>query len=144
MGDRFSEDPFVLFQLRGRSRIKLLKDLAEQRRKVIEDLETKQLNQKDIKKQKKATNDNPLTPHPAILNPNIWWQYKGNLPPDLVVITATEEESGLFLAGELPLAEEPQHPNASKQFIRHLQEQGQIFAQEAMIQAMSSNKRKEN
>jgi Uncharacterized conserved protein len=31
MGERFSEDPFVLFQLRGRTRAKLLEDLAEHR-----------------------------------------------------------------------------------------------------------------
>jgi hypothetical protein len=32
MGDRFSEDPFVLFQLRGRTRAQLLSDLAKRRR----------------------------------------------------------------------------------------------------------------
>ena len=35
MGKRFSEDPFVLFQLRGRSRAQLLSDLAEQRRLLL-------------------------------------------------------------------------------------------------------------
>ena len=38
MGDRFSEDPFVLFQLRGRTRSKLLADLAEQRIEVLTSL----------------------------------------------------------------------------------------------------------
>lgn len=37
MGDRFSEDPFVLFQLRGRSRSQLLSDLAERRRQHLAD-----------------------------------------------------------------------------------------------------------
>ena len=41
MGDRFSEDPFVLFQLRGRNRAKLLEDLAEYRRKALAELAEK-------------------------------------------------------------------------------------------------------
>jgi uncharacterized Zn finger protein len=35
MGDRFSEDPFVLFQLRGRTRAQLLGDLAKRRRRAL-------------------------------------------------------------------------------------------------------------
>jgi uncharacterized Zn finger protein len=35
MGDRFSEDPFVLFQLRGRTRPQLLADLAKRRRRAL-------------------------------------------------------------------------------------------------------------
>ncbi|MFM8673880.1 MAG: SWIM zinc finger family protein, partial [Vulcanococcus sp.] len=35
MGDRFSEDPVVLFQLRGRTRSQLLADLAERRRQGV-------------------------------------------------------------------------------------------------------------
>ena len=38
MGDRFGEDPFVLFQLRGRTPAKLLEDLAEYRRKALDEL----------------------------------------------------------------------------------------------------------
>ena len=35
MGERFSEDPFVLFQLRGRTRAQLLTDLAKRRRRAL-------------------------------------------------------------------------------------------------------------
>ena len=35
MGDRFSEDPFVLFQLRGRTRAQLLAELAKRRREGV-------------------------------------------------------------------------------------------------------------
>ena len=36
MGERFSEDPFVLFQLRGRTRAKLLEDLAAHRQQALQ------------------------------------------------------------------------------------------------------------
>jgi uncharacterized Zn finger protein len=51
MGDRFSEDPFVLFQLRGRNRSKLLEDLAEKRRKALAAM----VKTKAIGKQKAAS-----------------------------------------------------------------------------------------
>jgi uncharacterized Zn finger protein len=35
MGERFSEDPFVLFQLRGRTRTQLLSELAQRRRQLL-------------------------------------------------------------------------------------------------------------
>jgi len=139
MGDRFSEDPFVLFQLRGRTRTKLLADLAEQRREVLKKL---------AKKEEESTNtstestidyiSNPL-PHPAVVDPSLWWKYEGNLNADLVVITpAIEGDTGLESAGELPLAEEPRFPEARQEFLNHLQQQGANLAQKAMLQAMAA------
>ncbi len=137
MGDRFSEDPFVLFQLRGRNRSKLLKDLAEQRRKVLASLIEKKSEEKPHKKDP-IKEISPLA-HSAILDPNLWWKYKGVLNSDLVVIApAMDGETGLDAAGDLPLAEEPKFPNAREKFITHLKEQGQILAQKAMIDAMSA------
>ncbi len=75
MGDRFSEDPFVLFQLRGRTRSQLLADLAERRRQG-------------------AVVGREHAPHPvhaAIANPARWWRYDAALDPDLVVITPALE-----------------------------------------------------
>ena len=135
MGDRFSEDPFVLFQLRGRSRNQLLENLAEERKKSLDKISE---NREHIKKTAVET---PALAHPAINNPSLWWSYKGNLNADLVVITpALEGETGLSAAGELPLAEEPKYPNARKQFLEHVQTQGEIFAQKAMLAAMSKEK----
>lgn len=61
MGDRFSEDPFVLFQLRGRSRNQLLANLAEQRRQLLS--------------AKATAPAAPHPPHPAITDPGRWWRY---------------------------------------------------------------------
>ena len=136
MGDRFSEDPFVLFQLRGRNRTKLLEDLAEQRREVL----TKLAEQASADGADTATEDTaPLPPHPAVLDPALWWRYERSLDGDLVVITAAlEGDTGLDAAGELPLAEDPRFPEARDTFLTNLRAHGQASAQSAMVQAMTA------
>jgi uncharacterized Zn finger protein len=123
MGDRFSEDPFVLFQLRGRTRSQLLADLARRRRDGAE-----------------AGIDHPPHPlHASISDPGRWWRYDAALDPDLVVITpALEGESGLEGAGPLPLAVEPRFPDANRLFLDRLREEGQCLGQLAMARAMAS------
>ncbi len=139
MGDRFSEDPFVLFQLRGRSRAKLLADLAEQRKQVLASIATS-LAETNDSEDELITNKDLITPtHPAISDPSLWWRYEKSLNADLVVITpAMEGDTGLDAAGELPLAEEPRFPNSRQKFENHLREQGQNLAQKAMLKAMST------
>ena len=137
MGDRFSEDPFVLFQLRGRTRAKLLEDLAEQRRKALAALAEQQGKETAIQASKQDAA--PLPPHPAVLDPALWWSYNRNLDGDLVVITAAMEgDTGLDAAGDLPLAEEPRFPNARSTFLNNLRAHGQASAQSAMLQAMAA------
>jgi uncharacterized Zn finger protein len=123
MGDRFSEDPFVLFQLRGRTRSQLLGDLAKRRREgVVAPVEHA-----------------PHPVHPAIADPARWWRYDAPLDPDLVVITpAMEGESGLDGAGPLPLAEEPRFPEANQLFLETLKAHGTALAQQAMARAMAT------
>ena len=139
MGDRFSEDPFVLFQLRGRTRSKLIEDLAKQRRAALKVI-AKEDESKRKNFQDSITNlDSSPPPHPAVLDPSLWWKYEGNLHADLVVITpAMEGDSGLHSAGDLPLAEEPRFPEARQKFLSHLHNQGAILAQKAMLHAMAA------
>ncbi len=140
MGDRFSEDPFVLFQLRGRTREKLLTDLAEQRRQVLANLTKTTRQNSDHPESKPICYELPIPTHPAIQNPSLWWQYEGNLNADLVVITPSlDGEGGLNAAGDLPLAEDPKFPEARQRFLNHLHEQGQHLAQKAMLQAMAGD-----
>ena len=139
MGDRFSEDPFVLFQLRGRTRAKLLEDLADQRREVLTALA-------QAAKEEGVDPDNsiidagtPIPSHPAVVDPSLWWKYEDSLNADLVVITpAMDGDTGLHSAGELPLAEEPRFPEARQIFLNHLHEQGANIAQQAILQAMAT------
>lgn len=135
MGERFSEDPFVLFQLRGRTRSQLLADLAKRRRKALA-------------KRAKASAESLPQPdaiaalrraHPAIQDPNRWWRYDAALDPNLVVITpALEGDTGLDAAGLLPLAADPRFPQANGTFLEHLREQGQQLAAQAMATAMGN------
>ena len=135
MGDRFSEDPFVLFQLRGRTRTKLLEDLAEQRRKALASLAEQRAGDAAPPDETPP----PLLPHPAVLDPALWWRYNRSLDGDLVVITAAMEgDTGLDAAGDLPLAEDPRFPDARSTFLSNLRGHGQASAQRAMLQAMAA------
>ena len=135
MGDRFSEDPFVLFQLRGRNRTKLLEDLAEQRRKALASLAEKRAEDAAPSEEIPV----PLLPHPAVLDPALWWRYNRSLDGDLVVITpAMEGDTGLDAAGDLPLAEDPRFPESRGTFLDNLRGHGQASAQRAMLQAMAA------
>ncbi len=123
MGDRFSEDPFVLFQLRGRTRAQLLAELARRRREGVA----------------VSPDHAPHPVHPAITDPSRWWCYDAPLDPDLVVITpAMEGESGLEGAGPLPLAEEPLFPEANRLFLESIRVHGEQMGALAMARAMAT------
>jgi uncharacterized Zn finger protein len=133
MGERFSEDPFVLFQLRGRSRAQLLADLAKRRRKVL----ARQARARGGVQDGAGIAVQPV--HPAIRDPSRWWRYDAPLATDLVVITpAMEGESGLDAAGPLPLAEEHRFPDANRLFLEHLQQHSRERAVSALALAMDN------
>ncbi|MFQ6537711.1 MULTISPECIES: SWIM zinc finger family protein [Aphanothece] len=135
MGERFSEDPFVLFQLRGRTRAQLLADLAKRRQKVL----AKQARASGRGKLPDPGSPHPV--HPAIKDPNRWWRYGAALDPDLVVITpALEGDTGLDAAGPLPLAEEPRFPEANHRFLENLKAHSQRLAALAMARAMGNGR----
>ena len=143
MGERFSEDPFVLFQLRGRTRTKLLENLAEHRLKALqaraEQAEAENRPATAADEGGSGADDSVTPPHPAVVDPTLWWRYEASLDGDLVVITpAMEGDTGLDAAGDLPLAEEPRFPEARPRFLQHLREQGQALAQRAMLEAMAA------
>jgi len=143
MGERFSEDPFVLFQLRGRTRAQLLTDLAEQRRTL--------LAQKAQEALERTPASQPLQPGAAgshnqapaaIRDPNRWWRYDAALDPALVVITpAMEGDTGLDEAGPLPLAEDGRFPEAARHFVEHLKAHGAGSSASAMATAMAAGNR---
>jgi uncharacterized Zn finger protein len=143
MGERFSEDPFVLFQLRGRTRAQLLSDLAVQRRALLakKAKEAKEAAPADAPPQPAA--EGSLNPAPAaIRDPNRWWSYGAALDPGLVVITpAMEGDTGLDEAGPLPLAEDARFPEAGKQFVEQLKAHGAACSASAMAVAMAAGSR---
>ena len=149
MGERFSEDPFVLFQLRGRTRAQLLSELAQRRRQLLarRAREAQKAQQAALEQGGTAAEpppqpgaDQPPIPAPAaIRDPSRWWCYDAALDPALVVITpAMEGETGLDQAGPLPLAEDARFPEANRLFLEHLRQHGQHTASQALSTAMDN------
>ncbi|MCP9928292.1 SWIM zinc finger family protein [Cyanobium sp. CH-040] len=136
MGERFSEDPFVLFQLRGRTRAQLLTDLAKRRRRAL----ARQARQSRASGEDAPVAEAPPQPvHPAITDPSRWWRYGAALDPDLVVITpALEGDTGLDAAGPLPLAEEPRFPEANRRFLAQIRAHGERMGSLALALAMGN------
>ena len=133
MGECFREDPFILFQLRGRSKSKLLQDLTTLRTKILR--EGKNNNIK-IDKSNLIEKDNTYS-QSITEKAEKWWTYKLDLHPDLVVITSNSEaQSGILSAGDLPLAADPQFPESRGLFLNNLKEQSRLIAEKAMIKAM--------
>ena len=93
LGDRFSEDPFVLFQLRGRTKEQIISDLRQLRGAKVEVTapETSEITQ-------------PTTQPQTSVNLNDFWQYHEPLESSLVVITPSGSETVLDVLGVIPLA----------------------------------------
>ncbi len=95
LGDRFSEDPFVLFQLRGRSKDQIISDL-------------RQLRSVDSS----ASLNTELTDNLEAIAPKYnvkidsFWQYNEPLESSLVVIAPSVSETVLDVLGSIPLAKE--------------------------------------
>ncbi|CAD5914056.1 putative protein Rv2102 [Planktothrix tepida] len=93
LGDRFSEDPFVLFQLRGRTQEQIITTLRQLRVQSEEDINVSTTETTTIKS----------NPHSPKLNQ--FWNYSEQLDPALVVITPPPgSETVLDVLGTIPLA----------------------------------------
>lgn len=92
LGDRFGEDPFLLFQLRGRTKEEIVEALRERRSAAGE-----------------ATDDLPQPerdPKATPLDPDRFWHYDTPLDPSLVVVAPpTTDETVLDVLGMPPLPE---------------------------------------
>lgn len=133
LADRFSEDPFVIFQLRGRTKSQILaelrqfrsqstlssiqetKDIEEESRAIASDLPPLENTNQSTKKDKlsKLSKDEILT------KIETFWQYDEPLESSLVVIIPpTNQKDILELLGSLPLPyEEAQEVKQSLQQI---------------------------
>ena len=131
LGDRFSEDPFVLFQLRGRTKEQILDDL-------------RRLRSTGTGEQEHSTSVPPTALQeqesiPAIQNPSTaldikqFWQYYEPLDSSLVVITPPlENRTVLDVLGTIPL------PPADAQVVRqYLDKVYQTVTQQAVISALN-------
>lgn len=134
LSDRFSEDPFVLFQLRGRTKTEILDTLRQLRsNKVGSESKTSQLDstsdvivtEKSSEPIKSKTSEN--------IDLKNFWQYNEPLEPSLVVITPPAEgKTILDLLGDIPLA--TADAEALKQYLIQVY---QTASQQAIMTALN-------
>jgi uncharacterized Zn finger protein len=128
LGDRFSEDPFVLFQLRGRTKEQIISDLRQLRSAKVENKVTETPEaQKQISDQ-------------VSINLNAWWQYNEPLESSLVVIAPSTSETVLDILGAIPLAKDEESSaslNSSDIVMKYLETFYKEVSQKAMLAAMN-------
>jgi uncharacterized Zn finger protein len=97
LGDRFSEDPFVLFQLRGRTKDQILETLHDIRHKNL----SSEVNLTELDN---SVEQLPLeTQNPSLVKSSQFWEYQQPLEPSLAVIAPTNSGNSLLdLLGNLP------------------------------------------
>lgn len=124
LGDRFSEDPFVLFQLRGRSKEQIITELRQLRSANPDEQQTEpELEQ--------AADEIDL---------HQFWQYDEQLESSLVVITPPPStETVLDVLGNFPIKpDSPVNLAASQAVMDHLRSITTQASQQAVIAAMST------
>ncbi|MCU0541964.1 MAG: SWIM zinc finger family protein [Oscillatoriaceae cyanobacterium Prado104] len=95
LGDRFGEDPFVLFQLRGRTKEQILAALRQRRGAAGED--NSQPN----------SGENSQTPNYNLPKVDRFWEYNQELESSLVaIVPPPSSETVLDILGPIPLATE--------------------------------------
>lgn len=98
LGDRFSEDPFVLFQLRGRTKEQIIHDLRNLRGHNLDITNTETAEVEQIVPVKQYS-----------INLDSFWQYHEPLESSLVVIVPSANDSVLEFLGPIPLASDEEN-----------------------------------
>ncbi len=131
LGDYFGRDPFILFQLRGRTKSALTQQLRQLRTDAMPP-------NGDTRIQQEATRESNPSPLYAPPNLNHYWDYSTALDPSLVVIAPhSTQENLLNLLGPLPLAPGTTHPNDLQAVLTHLHELYQAMSDYGLTLAMS-------
>lgn len=129
LGDRFSEDPFVLFQLRGRTKEQVIKDLRQFRSNSLE-----------IAANTATESPEPTTPEVNPINLDAFWEYNQPLESSLVVIAPSSGETVLDVLGAIPLAKEEENLSnvtSADVVMKFLDTLYKDVSQKAMLEAMN-------
>ena len=142
LGDRFSEDPFVLFQLRGRTRSQILDALRQLRSRNVQVTITEEASSSSAKlsSQKPETKEVEAKELPSEAEEKEqssliqqFWQYDQPLESSLVVIApAPESKKVLDLLGNIPLA-----TSDAESVNQYLKQVYQTVTQQATISALN-------
>jgi uncharacterized Zn finger protein len=135
LGDRFSEDPFVLFQLRGRTKEQIISDLRDLR-------STKNINSVSERfiEEEKYTHQSSICQHKYSIEIDKFWQYNEPLEPSLVVIVPSFNETVLDILGTIPLAKDEENLGNSSVgdvTLNYLQTVYKDISQKAVLAAMN-------
>lgn len=129
LGDRFSEDPFVLFQLRGRTKEQIISDLRQLRSAKI------QPNTTETSDIQQSIPNNKYS-----VKIDSFWQYNEPLESSLVVIAPSTNEMVLDVLGAIPLAKEEENvvnSTSSDVVMKHLNTVYRDVSQKAFLTAMN-------
>jgi uncharacterized Zn finger protein len=120
LGDRFSEDPFVLFQLRGRTKEEIISTLRQLR----------------------STGESAIAPQPTApqktpLTLEHFWDYPEQLEPSLIVITPPpSSETVLDVLGPIPIRTDPASIQTTMDYLKTVY---QTVSMKAVQTAMSND-----
>ncbi|XGV95886.1 MAG: SWIM zinc finger family protein [Leptolyngbya sp. BL-A-14] len=140
LGDRFSEDPFVLFQLRGRTKDQIIEALR-QIRSAGNESNGSATAQDESSRTTGATEHLQMTPPLAI---DRFWDYSEQLESSLVVIAPPpSSETVLDVLGTIPLKAEATSDSTLAQAeaqvtTDYLKTVYQAVSQQALLTAMST------
>ncbi|MEH1853086.1 MAG: SWIM zinc finger family protein [Nostoc sp.] len=129
LGDRFSEDPFVLFQLRGRTKEQIISDLRQLRSAKI------QPNTTEAPDIQQSIPNNKYS-----VKIDSFWQYNEPLESSLVVIAPSTSETVLDVLGAIPLAKEEEsavNSTSSDVVMKYLNTVYRDVSQKAFLTAMN-------
>ena len=126
LGDRFSEDPFIIFQLRGRTKnqiIERLRQIRSQKAKATQ----KTIDPANMPHLAVATAEDEISESKG------FWQYSEPLESSLVaIVPPMEQKTVLDILGEIPLS--PTDADAVKQYLTQIY---QTTGQQALVSALN-------
>ncbi len=142
LADRFSEDPFMIFQLRGRTKAQILEALRQLRSSENLDREAIAADPDSIARigetKAELTPEEPDSQTTSLsFKLSEFWQYKEPLDSSLVVIAPPPDSKTVFdILGNLPLA------GADAEAIQeYLKQVYQNVAREAIVSALNTTQR---
>ena len=127
LGERFSEDPFIIFQLRGRTKNQIIERLRQLRSQ-------KAIANPAIQAEAKAIIDSVKTSiEETSETPKGFWQYDEALESSLVaIVPPSEQKTVLDILGKMPLP--PADAEAIQQYLKEIY---QTTGQQALMSALN-------
>ncbi|MBZ8179564.1 SWIM zinc finger family protein [Oscillatoria salina] len=133
LGSRFSEDPFVFFQLRGRTKEEILEALRQLRSTNIDNKETNTSVQSEQKSAKNGEQKLIRIGRQTPVKIEDFWYYDQPLESSLVVISPpVDNKTAIDFLGNIPLS--VTDAQTVKQYLREVYQQ---VSQQAVISALN-------